>query len=118
MKVLTTSSSSQTIKVIPREYVSNATLTIRDDQTNATVNYSITPTTSNDELVISNTFSPELEEGHFYDMTLTNGSSEVIYKDKIYCTDQTVDQSTNDYYTINDSEYTTDTSYDDDYIVL
>lgn len=118
MKVLTTSSASQTIKVIPREYVTSATLTIRDDQTNTSTNYSVTPTTTNDELAIAITFSPVLKEGHFYDLTLTNSDSEVIYKDKIYCTDQTINQSSNDYYTINESEYTTDTTYDEDYIVL
>lgn len=118
MKVLSTSDSTQTIKIIPREYISNGTLSLRDDQTDAIVNYNITPTTSNDELVIENAYAPVLKEGHYYDITVTNSESKVIYKDKAYCTDQTIDQSTNNYYTINNSVYTTETTYDDDYIVL
>ena len=39
MKVLTTSANAQTFKVIPREYVTNATLTIRDDSTNDSKTY-------------------------------------------------------------------------------
>ena len=34
MKILTTSSSAQTIKVIPREYITSGTLSLRNDTTN------------------------------------------------------------------------------------
>ena len=84
-----------------------------------------------------------LIEGRFYDLNIIKGlganwdnlstqwqlatdnwenvvSSEVnIYKDKIFCTDQTINQADNDYYTINSGEYTQSTSYpDDDYIII
>ena len=116
MKILTTSTSNQTIKVVPREYVTTATLVLRDDTTNAETTDSVTPTTVGDYSQIINSYT--LKEGRFYDMTLKNSGGAVIYKDKIFCTDQTVDQSTDNYYTINDSVYTTDTTYDDDYILL
>ena len=118
MKILTTSSSAQTIKVIPREYVTSGTLTIRDDTSNTSKNYSVTPSSVDDDLVFSVTFSPVLAEGLYYDMTLKNSSSKIIYKDKIFCTDQTINQTNNDYYTVNSGVYTTENSYDDDYITV
>lgn len=118
MKILTTSSSAQTIKVIPREYVTSATLTIRDDTSNTSKNYSVTASTVDDDLVFNVTFSPVLAEGLYYDMTLKNSSSKIIYKDKIFCTDQTINQANNNYYTVNSGVYTTENSFDDDYITI
>jgi hypothetical protein len=116
MKILTTSTSNQTIKVVPREYVTTASLVLRDDTTNTETTDSVTPTTIGDYLQIENAYT--LKESRFYDLTLKNSGGSVIYKDKVFCTDQTVDQSTNNYYSVNDSVYTTDTTYDDDYILL
>ena len=115
MVILSTTTDAQTIKVIPREYVTSATMKLRDDTTNTEVSYSVSPTTDKNYLQISQALS--LKEGRYYDLTILDGTS-VIYKDKIFCTAQTVDQSSNDYYTINESEYTTDTAFDNDYIVL
>ena len=53
MKKLTTSTSSQTLKIIPRSYASSVTLTVRDDSANTSVNYTVTPTTSGDYLVLN-----------------------------------------------------------------
>ena len=53
-------------------------------------------------------------------MTVKEGTS-VIYKDKIFCTNQTINQSNNSYYTVNSGEYTTptgDDKHDNDYIII
>ena len=42
---------------------------------------------------------------------------DIIYKDKIFCTDQTINQDTNDYYSVNKNEYVNQ-SGNNDYIVL
>jgi len=112
---LTTSTDAQTIKIIPRSYASNVSMILRDDSTNADVTYSVSTTTDKNYLVLSQALS--LTEGRFYDLTIKEGTS-VIYKDKVFCTDQTVDQDTNNYYSVNDGEYVSDTSYDNDYIIL
>ena len=91
---------------------------MRNDTTNVSKNYSISPSTVDDDLVFNITFSPVLQEGLCYDFTLKNTSSKIIYKDKIFCTDQTINQTTNDYYTVNSGTYTTENSYDDDYITI
>ena len=115
MKHLTTSTDAQIVKIIPRSYVSNATLKLRDDSTNTEVSYSVTPTTDGNYLVISNSYA--LVEGRFYDLTLLDGT-EVIYKDKVFCTDQTISQPNNDYYTVNKDVYKSDTSFDNEFIIL
>lgn len=142
MKILTTSTSAQTITFAPRSYPSAVILSLRDTSTNTTTrteNVSLTKT--NDKASISTTFS--LKEGRFYDLSILEGvgalwntytrqwqlatdnwenittSEESIYLDKIFCTDQTVNQADNDYYTINSGQYTQTTSYpDDDYIII
>ena len=112
---LTTSTDAQTIKVITRSYATNVSLIFRDDSTNTSVTYTSSATTNKNHLVISQALA--LKEGRFYDLTIKEGTS-VIYKDKVFCTDQTVDQDTNNYYTVNQGEYTTETTYDNDYIIL
>jgi hypothetical protein len=115
---LTTSASSQTLKIIPRSYAGTVSMILRDDSTNNETTYSsISTTTDKNYLVISKALSPVLVEGRFYDLTVKEGTS-IIYKDKIFCTDQTINQSNNDYYSVNEGEYTTENSYDNDYIII
>ena len=113
---LTTTSSAQTLKIIPRSYASTVSMILRDDSTNTSTTYgSISTSTDKNYLVISQALSPVLVEGRFYDMTVKEGSS-VIYKDKIFCTDQTISS-----YSVNSGEYTVPTGndqYDNDYIII
>ena len=115
MKKLTTTTSAQTLKIIPRTYATTVTLNLRDDSTNTSVSYSVTPTTSGDYMVLSQAFA--LKEGRYYDLEVKEGTA-VIYKDKVFCTDQTVAQTTNNYYTINSGEYTTDSTFDNELILV
>ena len=83
---------------IPREYVDNAFMTIRDDSTNVSVDYILVPRVSGvgnieidkDRFNVYNTTYQNMVEGHFYDMTIyTDETKEVvIYKDRIFCTEQ------------------------------
>jgi len=115
MKKLTTSASAQILKIIPRTYASSVTLSVRDDSTNTSVSYSVTPTTSRDYMVLSQAFS--LKEGRYYDLEVKEGAI-VIYKDRLFCTDQTVSQITNNYYTVNSSEFNYNATYDNDIILV
>ncbi len=116
MKVLTTSSSEQTFKVVPREYETSTTLEIRDESLNTSVSYSTTNTVVGDYLNIPVTLS--LNEGKFYEMTLKKTDGTIIYRDKIFCTDQGIDQSQDETYSVNESIYTSDTSYDDEFVII
>tara|TARA_R110002049_G_scaffold202460_1_gene372975 strand:- start:2370 stop:2735 length:366 start_codon:yes stop_codon:yes gene_type:complete len=119
MKVLTTSATAQTFKVIPREYVTSATMLVRDDSTNVTTTYTgLTPSISVNHLQVSNTFSPVLVEGRHYDLTIKKTDGTIIYKDKAFCTDQAIDQTQDQEYTVNSGEYKSDTSFDNDFIII
>lgn len=142
MIVLKTTTSSQAFEIIPREYGSQFTMSIRDDSTNVTQIYEVSNAiTSGNYLTFSQAFSPVLVEGHFYDLELYTDPNfwntnyflwEVynefwnvdttnivdIFKDKIFCTDQEIDQMDNLYYNINQGQYITDNSYNNDYIVI
>ncbi len=109
MKVLTTSTNAQEVKVIPRSYPSSITVKVRNESTNDTDTYtSVATTTNKGYLVFSNAFS--LTEGNFYNLTLSDGA-DVIYKGKIFCTDSSD-------YSVNTNQYVQETSYDNDYIIL
>lgn len=138
MKVLTTSTDPQVLKIIPSTYVTSGTLKVIDDQTLEEQTLSATFTRDNDYQVITAVFN--LEEGHYYDFyqtldfNLWNQSSEKwdlaakqwdeeqrtedLSSDKIFCTDQTIDQNNQDYYNINEDQYITENTFDNDYIVL
>ena len=115
---LTTSASAQTLKVIPRSYASSVSMVLRDDSTNTSTTYSsISTSTDKNYLVVSQALSPVLVEGRFYDLTIKEGTN-VIYKDKVFCSDQTINQTNNDYYSVNSGEYTTENSFDNDYLII
>ena len=113
---LTTSASAQTLKIIPRSYASSVSMILRDDSTNTSTTYSsISTSTDKNYLVVSQALSPVLVEGRFYDLTVKEGSN-IIYKDKVFCTDQTISS-----YSVNSAEYTIPSGndvFDNDYIVI
>ena len=143
MIILTTSASAQTLSVIPRQYDdSSFTMSIRDDSTNITKLYpNKSGTTVGNYLTFTNAFSPVLIEAHFFDLYLyidydfwnTNNSfwnlydvlwqvdsgfKEDIYRDKIFCTDQDIDQlNDNDHYQLNKGQFTEYKGFDNTYIV-
>lgn len=121
MKKLTTSTSPQTLRIVPRRYTTIVRMTLRDDSTNEIYEFDLSSKVweevasawdrssfqwesassvqiVGDYLEITTNFS--LEESRFYDMTLYSGG-DIIYKDKIFCTDQKVNQATDDYYSVN-----------------
>ena len=119
MVLATTATTAQTFNVIPRDYDLTAfIMTIRDDSTNVSVSYNVTgASVSGNYVTFQNTFSPVLVENHFYDFKLVAGTS-VIFKDRLFCTDQTVNQISNDYYKLNEGQFTSDNSFNNEYIVI
>lgn len=124
MKILTTSASQQEIKVIPRSFLSSYKLIVKDESANEEVfNDTITAVASDNYRTLQVTFDPVLKEGRFYTMEVRNSAVNTLiyYKDKIFCTDQTINQGNNDYYSVNSGEYVYDDttgSHDNDYIII
>ena len=110
MKILSTSTSAQSIKIIPRDYQSTIDVILRDNSTNTSNTYSVATSTLGDYMTFYLTLA--LVENRFYDMTCKFGSY-VIYKDRIFCTDQVIAD-----YTVNKDIYTTENTYNNDYIIL
>ena len=114
---------------IPREYVTNAVMILRDDSTNVKVKYALEPRVEGvgnilidkDSYVIYNNVYENLVEGHFYDITLYSNYDEgiVMFKDRAFCTAQKNDiQDDNDFYKINKDQYTEYNGFNNDYIVI
>jgi len=143
MIVLTTSAVAQKISVIPRQYDETAfKMDIRDDSTNKIVTYNIpSDTTVGNYLEFNNVFSPVLVEAHFYDLSLyidfnfwnTNNSfwqlynvlwnvdgdvTENIFKDRVFCTDQDINQlNNNERYKLNEGQYTTYNGFNNEFTI-
>ena len=142
MIILTTSELAQTLSVIPREYTSAFSMNITDDSTNVTKIYNITNAVkSGNYLTFENIFNPKLVEAHYFNLSLfldynvwnTNfifwqldnykwneDEREFldIYNEKIFCTDQDVDQlSFNDYYELNKGQFIEYKGFDNTYTV-
>ena len=128
---MTTSPTGQTLKVIPRLFNSVNNIVVRDNSTNKSYTYTNINTSFsvNNYMSIINQGSGYvdsssntiLKEGRFYDLSVFGSNSKLLYKDKIFVTNQTINQANNNYYDINSGEYTTDSQAamnDNDYIII
>lgn len=140
MLVLKTTTADQTFKIIPREFVTDVTVCLRDDSTNDEVCVLTTGSLWNTNglqwqlvsqewedaagLEIENnylavTMNLNLVEGRFYDLKITGSANgKVIYRDKIFCTDQNIDQLANSYYDINSGNYVILDTNNNDYVIF
>ena len=146
--IILTTTASQTLKVIPREYLGSFTIDVRDSSLNKSFTYfEDTVTTNGNYMEFTNNYidassNSIFKEARFYDLDLyadfnfwnTNLSlwqlydelwqtdsdqKERIYRDRIFVTDQDIDQlQDNDHYNINKDQYTTNNSYNNEYIVV
>jgi len=104
MIILEETGTAQGFKIIPRELVADS-MVITNELTDVSTTYAITPTVDRYYLVIDEIIN--LKEGNFYTLTVLN-STDVVYKGKIFCTNQSVST-----YSINTNEYTSYSSTND-----
>ena len=128
--ILFNTTATNQFTIIPRDYVSSAYMTIRDDSTNVTVDYTLVPRVAgvgnieivNDTYNVYNDTYSNLVEGHFYDLTIYSyvAKTNVIYKDRIFCTAQKaeIDADNNYFYKVNKDQYTEYDGFNNDYIVI
>jgi len=136
MKVLTTSTSPQEIKIIPRSYPSLVTVKVRNESTNGIDTSLNVPTTQDKGYLVFSTIY-DLEEAFTYELTILDGST-VIYKDKIFCTNQDIAtysvnidtetwETTSAIWNLTENDwesegmvdvYETENTYDNDYIII
>ena len=111
MKILTTT-SIQTIKFIPRELVSSVILTLTNKNTRTSFTVSVSVVNSNGYMSLTGSFS--LIENTNYSMEVTKASGDVIYRDTIFCTNQT----DFDKFDVHKDDYVTENTFDNEFIVL
>lgn len=118
IEIIADNGTDQSFTVIPRSYTADS-IDIEEEGTDVVNNYSATfsrvdyngnTDTTGNYLKITGNFL--LREDKFYKLTVKNGST-VIYKDKIFCTNQT---GTSLSYSINNGEYIDNTT-DNDFII-
>jgi hypothetical protein len=111
MEILTTSTDSQSLKIVTRADASSPTLSLTDKSTRTTSDVSVSKTLEDDYMVLTGAFS--LKEGNQYTYRVKDGSTE-IYRGLIFCTDQTG----LDKYFANTGEYVEEDSYDNDFVII
>lgn len=111
------SEQPQQLYILPRIYSNNVIVTLRNDSTNKlqTIN-------NIDALIDKNylTFSAifELKKDNFYDLKVFDSiDNTIIYRDKIFCTNQEINQLENKYYSINKGDYK-EKDANNDFIIL
>lgn len=116
MKLIQTN-GNKTFNIIPREFtVGTLDIKLTSESTNTPINVNSTSTINGNYLQFDAVFGT-LTEGQFYNLEVSNETG-IIYKDKVFCTDQTINQTNNNYYSINKNEYTSEDSYDNEYIII
>ena len=121
--------ASNRFTCIPRKYYTSAFMTIRDDSTNVIVKYTLVPRVAgvgnilidNDTFQVYNSTYTNLVEGHFYDLIIYVDDTEevVIFKDRIFCTNQKDDiQVNDDFYKLNKGQFQEYDGFNNDYIVI
>ena len=111
MVILTTSTNSQSFKVIPRSVQSLVTFELTDKSKRTTSAVTVTVTNSNGYMTVSGAFN--LIEDRFYSFAIKNGSV-IIYRGSIFCTDQTNFNT----FDVHSGEYTTENTYDNDFVII
>ena len=105
--------ASNRFTCIPRQYITNAFMTIRDDSTNVSVDYILVPRVGfvGNILIDRDSFAG-------YNSTYTN-MVEGHFKDRIFCTEQKNDiQFVNDFYKLNKGQFQEYDGFNNDYIVI
>lgn len=105
MIVLQETNDPQTFSFIPRSDSYDA-LFLTDDQTNVQIEVTIDDNVVGDYInTITATF--DLIEGHFYNLVLKDGA-DVVYKDKVFCTNQPVVS-----FSVNNGQYVSNSTTND-----
>jgi len=107
MIILQDTTNTQSFSIIPRFYTAES-ISFTSESTGATLSYAVTPVLDRYYHVISGVFN--LVEGNYYTLKVYDDSNEVVYRDKVFVTNQTT-------YSVNDGEYITHTT-DNEFIII
>ena len=98
------------LKLIFRPHTSSASykLEIRSKSTNVVTTLDITPTANenyyNVDLTDANKSTAKLVDGNYYEITVYDATN-LLTRETLFCTSQTINQTTNDIYNANEGLY-------------
>ena len=104
MIILKQQTDEQTLRFIPRSYGAD-TIILKNETTNEI--QTITASFALEKYYLTTVTSFDLKENTFYNLTVKNGV-EVVYKDRIFCTNQDIVD-----YTVNKNEYVSNATNND-----
>ena len=116
MTVVNQDNASQRFITIPRNYIEGESLTlkVRDEQKNTLFTFSPTSVYPNVyDLVYIDCNLTCLYEGGFFELSVLNASSDILYKDRLFSTNQSAAN-----YSINNGSFITLNTNNNDYIVI
>lgn len=119
MHILTTSTGSQILKIVPRASVTNIEVVLTDKSERKDMSYIDNSCTTTDGITTTSvefTGSNQLVEGRYYSLTVKDrdNSNAIVYKGLVFCTDQT---DYNKYETGKD-DYVVESSYDNEFVII
>jgi len=116
MKLITTS-GNKTFKIIPREFtVGTLNLKLTSESTNKSITVNSNSVIDGNYISFDAVFGT-LTESDFYILEVSYLNN-IIYKDKIFCTDQAINQSNDEYYSVNKNQYISEESSDNEFIII
>ena len=115
MIILQDLNSSQTVSFIPRSY--SATETYSVDVKSETENKSVYSQNHTGDFALIQYYRQltaifSLKQDNFYTIEIKDSSNNIIYKDKIFCTNQTISD-----YSVNNGNYVTHSS-NNEFIII
>ena len=96
MIILKEQEEEQSLKFIPRTYKATSIVLVNEMTNESTT---ITPDFYIDSYYLFTSATFDLKEGNFYTLSILN-DNDVVYKDKIFCTNQVIAN-----FSINDGQY-------------
>ena len=113
MKILTTS-ATQSIKFIPRVSATGVILKLTNKNTRASFVVGVSTVNSNGYMTITGSTFALVENTNYSMEVLNDNGSGVIYRDTIFCTNQT----DFDKFDVHKDDYITEDTFDNEFIVL
>lgn len=119
MIVLTTSTDEQEFFFIPRDMnLTGMSFKVTDDITFEDATLSSWNLQRIGDYVRGRANFTDLKEDRYYTLRVEKTGEGVVYKDKVFVTDQTIEQTEGEVYTINENEYIEQETSSNDYIVI
>jgi len=88
MNILKPIGTTQTLKIIPRNYIESVTVKLQRRNTKEITTFSVLSTFNDGYMEIDYIFDLVEGENYLFEVTNTVGTTKLLYRGQIFCTDQ------------------------------